>query len=197
MKMQHRKIVTVYGASSPNIEKFYKDAAFETGRLLAAAGTAVACGGGRSGLMAAVIDGALSAGGHTIGVLPEFMEQRGWAHSGLSEKIITSDMHTRKERMLAMATGVIALPGGVGTLEELLEAITWRQLNLYRGQVVILNTAGYYDPLAAMLERSIEQHFMHPVHKDIWQIAATPAEAVRMALSEDSYGDFSQKIRVD
>ncbi len=195
--MQHRKIVTIYGASSPDIEKCYKEAAFETGRLLAEAGVAVACGGGRSGLMAAVIDGASESGGHTIGVLPEFMEHRGWGHAGLSEKIITPDIHTRKKRMLSIATGVIALPGGVGTLEELLEAITWRQLNLYRGQIVILNTAGYYAPLAAMLERSVEQHFMHPDHRELWQIASTPAEAVRMVLSEDNHGDFSQKIRVD
>ena len=194
--MQHRKTVTIYGASSSDIEKCYKEAAFETGRLLANAGAAVACGGGRSGLMAAVIDGASEAGGHTIGILPEFMERRDWGHTGLSEKIITPDMHTRKERMLTMATGIIALPGGVGTLEELLEAITWRQLNLYHGHVVILNTAGYYDPLAAMLERSIEQHFMHPDHKELWHIAATPAEAVRIALSEDCHGDFSQKIHV-
>lgn len=195
--MQHRKTVTIYGASSPEIDKCYKEAAFETGRLLAEAGVAVACGGGRSGLMAAVIDGALDAGGHTIGVLPEFMEHRGWGHTGLSEKIITPDIHTRKKHMLTMASGVIALPGGVGTLEELLEAITWRQLNLYRGQVVILNTEGYYDPLAVMLERSVEQHFMHCDHREIWQIASTPAEAVRMVLSEDRHGDFSQKIRVD
>lgn len=192
--MQHKKTVTIYGASSPDIEKCYKEAAFETGRLLARAGAAVACGGGRSGLMAAVIDGALEAGGHTIGILPEFMENRGWSHTSLSEKIITSDIHTRKERMLAMATGIIALPGGVGTLEELLEAITWRQLNLYHGHIVILNIGGYYDPLATMLERSIEQHFMHPDHRGLWQITATPAEAVRIALSEDCHGDFSQKI---
>ncbi len=188
------RAITVYGASSPAVDDIYKEAAKETGRLIALSGHALVSGGGRTGLMGAAIEGACAACGKTIGVLPRFMDERGWGNHLLSEKIVTPDMHTRKAAMMNMSLGAIALPGGVGTFEELMEAITWRQLNIYRGNVVILNTAGYYDPLLEMLQRTIEQHFMRDDHTDLWQVASTPSEAVKIVTSATAHCDFSQKI---
>ena len=137
--------VTIYGASSPKINPAYLEAADRVGRLLAHAGVPLVCGGGRTGIMAAAIDGAITAGGTAIGVLPEFMVERQWQHPGLTRMEVTPDMHARKELMAGMARAVIAMPGGVGTLEELLEIITWRQLGLYQGNVV---TDRQPDPLS-------------------------------------------------
>lgn len=188
--------IGVYGASSAEIPTQYLEAAFETGRLIAEAGLPLICGGGRSGVMASAIEGALSARGEAIGVLPDFMEARGWGHDGLSEKIITAGMHPRKETMMAESRGVIALPGGIGTFEELFEAMTWKQLGLYDGNVVILNIGGFYDPLISMLEKCIKEHFMNPDHRGLWSVATTPAEAIALAKAEHGNGIFSQKIKV-
>ena len=108
--------------------------------------------------------------------------------------IATASMHERKHTMAMMAVAAIACPGGCGTFEELLEIITWRQLNLYRGQVVILNTDGYYDPMLQMFDRAIEQGFMHADHKRLFTVATTAAEAVAAALQPVDPRTFSQKI---
>ncbi len=192
--METTKAITVYGASSEDIDAVYKNDAFRLGELIACAGKTLVCGGGKAGLMKAAIDGALSRGGHTIGVLPEFMVARNWQHPGLSEMISTPDMHTRKSSMARMSMAAIACPGGCGTFEELMEIITWRQLNLYHGQVVILNTAGYYAPLIEMLERTIERGFMRGDHTGLWSVASTPEEAVEMALAPCHESGFTQKI---
>ena len=188
------KTICIYGASSENIAEAYKRAAYECGRLIAEAGVDLVCGGGKAGLMRCAIDGALDGGGRAVGVLPEFMVKKGWQHPRLSEMVAASDMHARKSAMASMSTGVIALPGGVGTLEELLEIITWRKLNLYRGPVAIFNVDGFFDPLLAMLGKTVEEGFMHPSHRLLWQVAATPCEAVEIALSEDFHVDFTQTV---
>ena len=188
------RAIVVYGASSEDIKQEYKDAARETGELIAEAGCALVCGGGRQGLMKAAIDGALDAGGEAIGVLPQFMIDNNWQHPGLTRMIATASMHERKHTMAMMAVAAIACPGGCGTFEELLEIITWRQLNLYRGQVVILNTDGYYDPMLQMFDRAIEQGFMHADHKRLFTVATTAAEAVAAALQPVDPRTFSQKI---
>ena len=188
------RAIVVYGASSEDIKQEYKDAARETGKLIAEAGCALVCGGGRQGLMKAAIDGALDAGGEAIGVLPQFMIDNNWQHPGLTRMIATASMHERKHTMAMMAVAAIACPGGCGTFEELLEIITWRQLNLYRGQVVILNTDGYYDPMLQMFDRAIEQGLMHADHKRLFTVATTAAEAVAAALQPVDPRTFSQKI---
>ena len=134
------------------------------------------------GLMAACADAALEAGGEVTGVIPRFMVEQGWCHKGLTELIETADMHERKEVMARLSDGTVALPGGVGTLEELLEIITWKQLGLYDKPVVILNTHGYFDPLLAMLRRAVDERFMRPQHAGLWTVASTPAEAVEQLL---------------
>lgn len=179
--MNQEKAICIYGASSSRIDPEYIDQAFTTGQLIARAGYRLVCGGGRGGLMAAAIEGALDAGGQTVGVLPQFMIDREWQHPGLTEVISTPTMHVRKATMASLSDAVIALPGGIGTLEELLEIITWRQLKLYGGNVVILNTRGYYDPLLAMLGKCEAEGFMRPGNHRLFEVAANPQEAINLA----------------
>lgn len=186
--------ITVYGASSEQINPAYKEAARQLGREIARAGLALVSGGGKAGLMKAAIEGATAEGGLTIGVLPQFMVDNDWQHPALTQMIVTPDMHSRKETMARRSIAAIACPGGCGTFEELTEIITWRQLNLYRGQVVILNTLGYYDPLLELLDRAIDQGFMREDHRRLYFVASTPAEAVEMALRPVDPALFTQKI---
>lgn len=189
-----KKAVTVYCASSPSVDSVYVETARSLGAALAGAGLSTVCGGGRSGLMAAVIDGAADAGGETIGVIPTFMVERRWNHPRVSRLIKTASMHERKQTMASLSRAAIALPGGCGTLEELLEIITWRQLGLFDGHVVIFNVNGYYDPLIAMLDRSVEQHFMNPDHRSLWHVTETVNEAVEIVLRPVEHKVFTQKI---
>lgn len=173
--------ITVYSASSGQVPAHYVEAARELGRLMAQGGHTLINGAGRTGLMGACADGCLEAGGEAVGVIPRFMVENGWQHPALTRLIVTDDMHSRKERMAEMADACIALPGGVGTLEELLEIITWKQLGLYRKPIVVLNVDDYFAPLLAQLERAVSQCFMRPQHAALWCVAETPAEAVRLA----------------
>lgn len=178
-----RPAVTVYGASSPDVDKVYFDAARQLGALLAARGVAVVDGGGACGLMGAVNDGALDAGGRAIGVIPRFMAEKGWGHTGLTRMVVAEDMHRRKEMMAAAGIAAIAMPGGVGTFEELLEIMTWRKLGLYHHPVVVLNTDGYYNPLRDMLDHAAARRFMaYNNVEPLCLFADTPAEAVAVAL---------------
>lgn len=172
--------VCVYSASSTQIPTEYVETARELGHLLAKQGINVINGAGCIGLMAAVSDAALAAGGTVTGVIPRFMVAEGWHHTGLTRLIETDTMHERKRTMADLSDGVIALPGGCGTLEELLEIITWKQLGLYLNPIVILNINGFYDPLLAMLQKAIDEHFMRPEHAAIWGVASTPAEALHL-----------------
>lgn len=175
--------VCVYCASSSRVDACYLDAARQLGSLCAARGVKIVCGAGRSGLMGALIDGSISNGGEAIGVIPRFMVDKGWHHKQLTRMEITDTMHSRKELMARMSCAVIAMPGGCGTIEELMEIITWRQLGLYDGNIVILNTAGYYDPLLKMLSQAVDQGFMKSNHSCLWSVATTPSQAVDMALA--------------
>lgn len=172
--------VCVYCASSNKAAEVYGDTAYELGTLLAKEGITVVTGAGSIGLMRQVEDGALDNGGKAIGVIPQFMVEQGWHHTGLTELHITRDMHERKQLMAKLSEAVIALPGGCGTIEELSEIITWKQLGLYFNPIVILNTNGYYDPFIAQLNKAVEEHFMGEIHSRIWSVANTPAEAVEI-----------------
>lgn len=173
----------VYAASSSQVPAAYLSAASELGALLAGRGIEVVYGAGRVGLMGALADAALEHGGRVTGVIPQFMVDNGWQREGLSQLIVTPDMHARKQRIASLADAAIALPGGIGTLEELSEIITWKQLGLFARPVVILNVGGYYAPLLEMLGRMVEQRFMRAVHRSLWAVAATPEEAVEMILT--------------
>lgn len=170
--------ICVFGASSGRVDKTYTEAAHELGRLMAGQGWTCVNGAGAQGLMRAVSDGALMAGGRVTGVIPKFMVDNGWCYDRLNEVIITADMHERKLQMAEITQAVVALPGGCGTLEELLEAITWRQLGLSTRPIVLLNTHGYYDSLLKMLQRCIDEQFMKHSHQALWTVADTPQEAI-------------------
>lgn len=186
--------ILIYGASHDDIDEVFRNAAEQTGRLIGEAGYPLISGGGKGGLMRCAIDGVLSAGGRAIGVLPQFMVERGWQHPGLSKMVIAADMHERKSTMAALAMGVIAFPGGCGTLEELLEIITWRKLGLFAGNIVILNIDGFYDPLLEMLEHTIERRFMLPEHRRLWSVATTPEQAVALVLAPADASPFPQTL---
>ena len=175
------KSIVVYCASSSKIDEAFLASARELGSLMARQGVALIDGGGKTGLMGAVNDGCIEAGGLAIGVIPRFMDDRGWAHPGLSHKIVAEDMHNRKKTMADMADGAIALPGGVGTFEELLEIITWRKLNLFNGNVVIFNDKGYYDPLLEMLNKAEVLGFTKPEEK-LFDVANSVEDALNKAL---------------
>ena len=192
-----RKTIVVYGASSADAEQVFVDAAYRLGGLIAKAGKRLVSGAGSTGLMAAVENGALDAGGTAIGIIPQFMVDNGWLHKGLTETIITPSMHERKKRMAQMADAVIALPGGTGTFEELFEIITWKMLGLFVKPIIILNTDHYYDPLLEMLERTAERRFMNPVFKRLWMVASTPDEAISLLDTLSDWNDMTSKIRID
>lgn len=177
------KGVVVYGASSREIDERYMEAARQAGRLLARRGVPVISGGGRGGIMQAVTEGALEEGGVAVGVLPDFMMERGWNHPGLTHTLSTGSMHERKATMAALSRAAIAMPGGVGTLDELFEIITWRQLSLYKGTVVICNVEGFYDRLLEHLEYTDSLNFMRAGGPSkLWRVASSAEEAVSMAL---------------
>lgn len=178
--MNQIKNVCVYSASSTKIAPVYFAAAKELGRLLAMHGINLINGAGSLGLMAATSDAVLEAGGTVTGVIPRFMVEQGWQHEGLTQLVKTETMHERKQLMAEMSDGVIALPGGCGTMEELLEIITWKQLGLYFKPIVILNINGFFTPLLEMLQRAIDENFMREEHGSIWQVAQNAEEAVEL-----------------
>lgn len=171
--------IVVYCASSSSVPQKYLDAAREMGRLIADGGYTLVNGGGYRGLMGATIEGAAEAGGHIVGVLPHFMIERGWAHSLLSECIDTPSMHVRKQTMASLSCAAVALPGGIGTLDELCEMMTWHQLKLFTGPVIIVNIDGFFDPLLEMFRRMQDQNFMRDNNIPAI-VVSTPAEAIKI-----------------
>ena len=187
--------VCVYCASSTQIAPVYFEAAVRLGKCLADEHIRVVNGAGNIGLMGAVSDAALQQGGEVTGVIPRFMVERGWGHNGLTELKVVENMHERKELMAQLSDAVIALPGGCGTLEELLEIITWKQLGLYLKPIVILNVNHYFDSLIEMLHHAIDEHFMREMHGKLWEVATTPEEAVQLIQTlpewDDAVGKFA------
>ena len=175
--------VCVYSASSTKIDPTYFEAAQRLGYLLAEQRIRLINGAGSLGLMRSVADAVLDNGGEVTGVIPHFMVEQNWHHTGLTELIEVDSMHVRKQKMAELSDAVIALPGGCGTLEELLEIITWKQLGLYLNPIVILNINGFFDPLLEMFERAIDENFMRRQHGDIWKVAQTPEEAIELIYS--------------
>ena len=170
--------VCVYCASSRSSHPDYRDAARRLGRVLAQGGITVVYGGGAVGSMGALADGVLAVGGRIIGVLPQFMAELEWGHPGLTELQLVEDLRTRKHAMLTMSQAAIALPGGSGTLEELLEAITLKRLGLYLNPIVLINTRGFFTPLVQLLQHAVDEHFMDPRHLQMWQLVDTPEEVL-------------------
>jgi len=168
--------VCVYCGSSRKCDATYLKAAEQLGRVLARNDFTIVYGGGSAGSMKSLADGALAEGGHVIGVIPEFMVKLEWVNPHIPETIVVGDMHERKKRMIDGVDAVIALPGGSGTLEELMEAITWKRLGLYLGAIVILNTQSFYQPLMHLLDQCIGEHFMDSRHAQMWTFVSEPEE---------------------
>lgn len=162
--------------------------------MIAEHGLTLITGAGKLGLMNTIENAALEAGGKVTGVIPSFMVREGWHHEGLTELIETPSMHERKQTMANLSDGIIALPGGCGTMEELLEIITWKQLGLYVNPIVILNVDGFYDALLAQLEKAVEENFMRAIHADIWKVASTPVEAMELLLSTPKWDKNIRKF---
>src|ERR1700746_1153794 len=159
-----------------NSHPAYRSAARRLGGVLAGEGVGIVYGGGAVGSMGALADGALSRGGRVIGILPRFMADLEWGHKGPTDPQLVEDLRTRKHMMLTLSQAAIALPGGSGTLEELLEAITLKRLGLYLNPILLVNTRGFFSPLLELLERAVEERFMDPRHLLMWQVVGTPEE---------------------
>ena len=172
------KNIAVYCAASNRIDSIYFNETEVLGKMLGQRDIHIINGAGNIGLMRAITDAALSAGGKVTGVIPGFMVDRGLCHSRLTAVIQTQTMHERKKCMADLSDAVIALPGGYGTLEELLEIITWRQLGLYKNPVIILNTNNFYGLLLEMFSRIVSEKFVRDEHTQLWHVAQTPREVI-------------------
>lgn len=174
--------ICVFSGSSDKIPPFYVDAALEMGRTLATRGVRIVYGAGCTGLMGAVADGALAAGGEVIGVIPAFFNTPQLVHKNLTTLEVVDTMHTRKARMAELAEGFIALPGGFGTFDELFEIITWAQIGLHQKPIGLLNTQGYYDPLITLVDHAREHGFIYSEHRQLFTYADQP-EALFTAMT--------------
>ncbi|RAJ83403.1 hypothetical protein CLV59_103370 [Chitinophaga dinghuensis] len=167
LQLYNMKRIAVYCGSSMGNDNIFREQAMLLGATLAQKGIGLVYGGARVGLMGAVADGALSEGGEVIGVLPHFLQQKELAHVGLSELILTDTMHERKAKMNELCDGVIALPGGFGTMEELYEMLTWGQLGLHNKPVGLLNTNGFYDALIALSVNMSANGFLSDANREM------------------------------
>ncbi|MCQ2205530.1 MAG: TIGR00730 family Rossman fold protein [Bacteroidaceae bacterium] len=186
--------ITVYCASSSKLRPVFYDTAAQLGQLMARRGHTLLNGAGTMGLMGASADACLQAGGQAIGVMPQFMVDEGWAHQGMTRLIVTQTMHERKARLASLADACIVLPGGLGTLDELFDILTLKQLGIYLKPVVLLNTEHFFDPLLAHLSHAIDENMLRTEHAQAWQVAGTPAEAVGLCETTPPFRADIRKI---
>lgn len=171
--------VCVFCGSSSGDSPVYLEAARHTGRAIAAAGKALVYGGGKVGLMGAVADGALEAGGRVVGVMPKLLVEREIAHVGLTELHQVANMHERKTRMSELASAFLVLPGGAGTLEEAFEQWTWAQIGVHAKPLAFLNVANYFDPLLAMVDTMVARGFIAARYRDALIVSDQPETVLR------------------
>lgn len=174
------KSITVFCGSSFGSEEVYKEQATLLGQTLAKRGIQLIYGGADVGLMGAVADGALNAGGKVTGVLPHFLQSKEIAHKQLTELVLVETMHERKTKMNDLCDGVIVLPGGYGTLEEFFEMITWAQLGLHQKPIGLLNINGFYDDLIRMVQTMVDKGFLKQVNRDMLLISEGIEELLEM-----------------
>lgn len=177
------KAVTVFGGAASGSSPIFRETATALGARLAEAGITVIFGGGSIGMMGAVADGALRAGGQVVGIIPDFLARREVAHTAVSEMIVTDSMHSRKRRMFEMSDAFITLPGGLGTLDETFEMITWRQLDQHAKPVLICNVGGWGTIFQDMVDRYIEMGFVPRHAHDFFQVLES-VEAIMARLTE-------------
>lgn len=174
--MTEIRTVCVYCGSSPGAQPAYAEAARQLGTLLAREGIELVTGGGKVGLMGVVADAVLDAGGKAVGIIPQALWDREVGHEGLTELVIVQTMHERKARMGTRADAVIALPGGLGTLEEITEMLTWAQLGIHSKPCGLLNVAGYYDALVTFLDHAVTERFIRRPHREMLTVASSPED---------------------
>lgn len=177
----HRRVCVFCGSNAGTDPAFLR-AASDLGTELARRGTGLVYGGARVGLMGAVADACLAAGGSVTGVMPGHLVDREIAHDGLTDLVVTGSMHERKATMARLAHGFVALPGGFGTIEETVEVLTWNQLGLLSAPVVLLDVAGFYTPLLAWFDHAVSAGFLRPEHRTMVRVARDAAAAVDLAL---------------
>ncbi|MBB6673112.1 LOG family protein [Cohnella nanjingensis] len=177
------KHVAVFCGSSDGASDVYRAEARLLGAELASRGMTLVYGGASVGLMGAVADAVLEAGGRAVGVLPRFLQSREIAHKGLSELILVDTMHERKAKMAELSDGFIVLPGGPGTMEEFFEIYTWAQLGLHRKPCGILNVNGYYDPLVALFDHMAEERFLQDKHRGLALVDADASDLLDRCLA--------------
>lgn len=192
--MRKVQSIAVYCASSNKLRPSFVEAAERLGELIAAEGMRLVYGDGGIGLMAAVARGALNNGGEVIGVIPQFMVDQGWNNPNSTQTIITQTMHERKATICDISDAMVALPGGIGTFEELLECLTWKQLGLHQNPVVILNTDGYYDHLLACIDLMVEEQMMRPIHKEMFVVVSQPEEVIPAILNAAEWNPNTRRL---
>lgn len=192
--MSNVKSIAVYCASSNKVRASFVAAAERLGELMAEAGLRLVYGDGGIGLMAAVARGALRAGGEVVGVIPQFMVDQGWNNPDSTQTIVTQTMHERKATICEISDAMVALPGGIGTFEELLECLTWKQLGLHHNPVVILNTDGYYDKLLACIDQMVEEQMMRPIHKNMYMVVNDPEEVLPAIMNAPAWDPNTRRL---
>ena len=192
--MKDIQSIAVYCASSNKVRPSFMEAAEQLGAIFAANDIRLVYGDGGIGLMAAVAKGALDAGGKVTGVIPRFMVEQGWNNPRSTETIVTETMHERKATICDISDAMVALPGGIGTFEELLECLTWKQLGLHSNPVVILNTDGYYDRLLSCIDLMVEEQMMRPIHKNMFVVVSTPQEVLPAILGGPDWDPSTRRL---
>ncbi|MBL4590247.1 MAG: TIGR00730 family Rossman fold protein [Alphaproteobacteria bacterium] len=190
------KTVCVYCSSSNKVKQEFKDATEELGTILANAGKTVVYGGAKSGLMGLIADSTLASGGKVIGVITSYLQNLEVEHDGLTEAHIVETMHERKAMMVDKSDAFIILPGGIGTLEELVEVATWRQLGLHEKPIIIVNTDNYWDSFLDMMNKMVDENCMLSAHKTIFQVVDSPVD-VLSALKSFQADSFDVKSKWD
>jgi hypothetical protein len=182
MKVQknEKRRIAVFCASSDGVSPAYRAEATRLGQLIAASGLGLVYGGGSFGLMGAVANGALSAGGEVIGILPQLLVEKEVAHKGLTELHIVKTMHERKAMLSALSSAFLALPGGYGTVDEFIETTTWNQLHIHQKPCVLINTLGYWNPMIAWVEQAVKAGFVRAANQSLIQVAEDSAAALRL-----------------
>jgi uncharacterized protein (TIGR00730 family) len=189
--MQRIRSLCVYCGSSGAVDRRYRDAAVELGGALAANGIDLVYGGGRRGLMGLLSDAALAAGGRVTGIIPQAMRAAEWAHEGATELVVVDTMHERKRLMAERADAFAILPGGVGTLDEMFEILSWRQLRLHDKAIFLVDVAGYWQPLRALLEHVVAAGFARAIVPDLMHVVPS-VPALMAALAREPVGVASR-----
>lgn len=192
--MQKIKKVCIYCASSDKIDPAYKEATRVLAKALVKNNTTIVYGGGARGLMGELADTVIQESGRIIGIMPHFMKEVEFHHKDVNEFIFTADMHERKKQFMVGVDALITLPGGCGTLEELMEAITLKRLGIFTKPIVILNINNYYDDLIKMLDRSIEEGFMNEKHRGIWTVFEDPNKVLEAITTSEPWSNDAIKF---